>query len=302
MVGAPRYEIGVFVTLPAQPTGTTDLDRKDRQSGNQQWWTDNTMSYDWKDSIAAEKYSAAWYDEIDQRFLHGARLFNASANPFAPLMGLESLAGKRVLEIGCGMGMHSEMLVKAGAELTAIDISPTSIESSKRRFANKGLTADFRQMDAEHLDFVADSFDMVWSWGVIHHSAHTGRIVREIHRVVKPGGRAGIMVYATDGMSAYITILRRYVFGFWRGKSLDDYLWHDADGFTARFYTKDGWRDLLSTFFEPVEVQLCGQDADVVPLPRRLRRPFLKLLSAERQRRIAAQWGSMIFASMTKPV
>jgi 2-polyprenyl-3-methyl-5-hydroxy-6-metoxy-1,4-benzoquinol methylase len=289
------------VTNPVQPTGTTELDRQDRQSGNQQWWTDNTMSYDWKDSIASEKYSAGWYDEIDQRFLFGARLFNASTNPFTPLMGLDQLAGKRVLEIGCGMGMHSEMLVRAGANLTAIDISPTSIESSKRRFALKGLEGEFCQMDAEHLDFPDDHFDFVWSWGVIHHSAYTGRIVREIHRVLKPGGRAGIMVYATDGMSAYITFVRRYLFGFWRGKSLDDLLWKDADGFTARFYTKDAWRDLLSTFFEPVTVQLCGQDADVVPLPRQMRRPLLKLISPKRQRRMAAQWGSMIFAHATKP-
>jgi 2-polyprenyl-3-methyl-5-hydroxy-6-metoxy-1,4-benzoquinol methylase len=291
-----------MTNTPAQPTGSTALDRTDRQSGNQQWWTDNTMSYDWKEAIAAEKYSSAWFDEIDARFLHAARLFNTADNPFAPLMQLDQIAGKRVLEIGCGMGLHSEMMVRAGAQLTSIDISPTSIGASERRFAMRGLDGQFRQMDAEHLDFADQSFDMVWSWGVIHHSAHTGRIVRQIDRVLKPGGTAHIMVYAMDGLSAWMTIARRYLFGFWRGKLLDDLLWHDADGFTARFYTRDGWRDLLSTFFDPVTVQLCGQDADAVPVPRQLRRIMMRAYSDERLRQMAAQRGSMIFAIAHKSI
>ncbi len=272
----------------------------DRQENNQAWWTENTMSYDWKEKAEAERFSARWYDEIDEKFLYGSRLFTGARNPFVELMGLDALSGKRVLEIGCGMGFHTETLLRAGAKLTSIDISPTSIAATQTRLTLKGLTGDVRQMDAEHLQFADGEFDLVWSWGVIHHSAHTGRIVREIDRVLKPTGEARIMVYALDGLSAYMTMVRRYLFGFWRGKRIDDLLWRDADGFTARFYTQDSWADLLATFFTHVETRLCGQDADAVPLPRQIRRPIMRTISTPKLIKWATQRGSMLFSSAKK--
>ena len=258
------------------------------------------MSYDWKEKAKFEPFSDAWFNDIDKRFYHGARLFLKCANPFAELMGLESIAGKRVLEIGCGMGMHSELLLRAGAKLTSIDISRTSIDATNKRFLLREISGDVRQMDAETLDFPDGEFDLVWSWGVIHHSARTGCVLKEIHRVLKPGGEAKIMVYSLDGMSAYVTMMRRYVFGFWRGKALDDLLWQDADGFTARFYTKDNWRDLLAIFFKESSMRLFGQDADAIPVPRRLRYPIMKFVSEERLRSLANRRGSMLYSVAQK--
>jgi 2-polyprenyl-3-methyl-5-hydroxy-6-metoxy-1,4-benzoquinol methylase len=275
------------------------IDQQERQAGNQEWWTENTMSYDWKAKAPGEPFSDAWFDDIDRRFLFGARLFSPAANPFVEMMDLANLAGKRVLEIGCGMGMHSEMLLRAGAKLTSIDLSPTSVHATTKRLALRALAGDVRQMDAESLDFPDATFDVVWSWGVIHHSASTTRVLSQIDRVLKPGGEARIMVYALDGMSAYIT-LAKYMFSFWRGRNIDEMLWRDADGFTARFYTKDNWRDLLSLFFVDTKMALCGQDADAVPLPRQLRMPVLKLFSAERLRKMAARRGSMLFSTSRK--
>jgi 2-polyprenyl-3-methyl-5-hydroxy-6-metoxy-1,4-benzoquinol methylase len=278
---------------------TLSADEQARQSGNEAWWTDQTMSYDWKDRIAHEKYSLPWYDEIDARFVFGARLFTDPKRPFAEMMKADQLAGKRVLEIGCGMGFHSELLVRAGAILTSVDLSQTSVDATRRRFELKGLSGDIRQMDAEQLDFPDDSFDAVWSWGVIHHSSHTGRIVRQIYRVLTPGGEAGIMVYSLDGMPAYIMLMTRYALGFWTGKtSIDEGLWQASDGYSARHYTRDQWVDLVSIFFEVEDFRLCGQDADVIPVPRQIRPPLLKLMSAERQKRWAAQRGSMLFTRL----
>lgn len=271
---------------------------KERQKGNRSWWTDQTMSYDWKDRVAKERFSAAWYNEIDERFLHGARLFIDRDRPFAELMQLDSLKGKRVLEIGCGMGYHAELLARAGADLTTVDLSPTSVEATRRRFELKGLKADIRQMDAEALEFEDGTFDAVWSWGVIHHSSRTATILREIRRVLKPGGRAGIMVYSLDSMSAYVSIMRSYVLGFWRGRQLDEVLWAHSDGYSARHYTKDQWSDMARLFFEVEDLRLCGQDSDVVPLPRQLRPFFLKMLSEKRQRELAAQRGWMLFSGL----
>lgn len=272
------------------------------QEANRQWWTENTMSYDWKDPIGGDRFTDQWFDEADQRFLHGARMFTGEPNPFETLMGLSNLSGKRVLEIGCGMGFHSEMLARAGADLTSIDISPTSVAATKRRFAERGLKGDIRELDALDLADLKGEFDLIWSWGVLHHSSHTARAVRAASAKLAAGGRFKLMVYHLGGMSAYITILRRYLTGFWSGKDIDDLLWRDADGFTARFYTRDGFRDMLRGFFDEVDVRVFGQDADVVPLPRQIRPLGLRFMSEEWQRNRAARVGSMIWADCGKPL
>ncbi|MFC4294002.1 class I SAM-dependent methyltransferase [Novosphingobium tardum] len=283
--------------------GREALERASRQEGNTRWWTDQTMSYDWKAPIPADPFSAEWFDASDARFLHAARLFTGEENPFSGLMDLASLAGKRVIEIGCGMGYHSELLARSGAHLTSFDISPTSVEATRRRLELRGLKAEVELLDAESVDqtIPASSVDLVWSWGVIHHSAHTARIVRRLHGLLKPEGRLKLMVYHLGGMSAYYTIVRRYLAGFWMGRALDDMLWKDADGFTARFYTRDAWSDLLLAFFDKVEVRVFGQDADVVMLPRQVRRPFLSLIPRKHQIALAAHRGSMIYAEASQP-
>jgi len=279
---------------------TGALDRGAVQHGNKGWWTAHTMSYDWGRKSALVPYTLPWFDDIDRRFLQAARLFAEPANPFAEIMRLPELAGKRVLEIGCGMGLHSEMLARAGAELTAVDLSPTSVKATKTRLDLKKLGADVREMDAETLELPSGEFDLVWSWGVIHHSSRTGRIVREVERVLRPGGEARLMVYNLEGMPAYITLATRYLFGFWRGQSLDEALWRSTDGFSARFYTRDEFADLLAAFFDRVETRIFGQDADVVPLPGLLRRPVLKLIPMSRQRRLASRRGAFLFAIASK--
>lgn len=285
--------------MDAEQKAETKMSTVDRQAGNQSWWTSQTMSYDWKDKVEHPRFTPEWYDAIDRRLIHGSRLFIDPARPFAELMRTDQLAGKRVLEIGCGMGFHSEILSRSGANLTSIDLSPTSVGATTKRFALKDLKGDVRQMDAEKMEFEDGTFDFVWSWGVIHHSSHTARILREIRRVLKPEGEAGIMVYALEGMPAYITMMTRYAFGFWGKKaSLDNDLWKDSDGFSARYYSSDQWRDLVSLFFDVEEYRLCGQDADVVPLPRQVRGLGLKLLSNEKQRELAARRGSLLFTRL----
>ena len=171
------------------------------QASNQQWWTVNTMSYDWKEKISAERFSADWFNEVDRRFIFAHRLFAHDERPFGRIIPFDAIRGRRVLEIGCGMGLHTEKLVRAGADVTTIDISQTSIDATARPDGDRrGLKADVRRMDAEMLEFPDASFDFVWSWGVIHHSSMTGRIVRADHCVLKVGGESRVMVYNLEGM------------------------------------------------------------------------------------------------------
>lgn len=270
------------------------------QTENRAWWTRNTMSYDWNDRIGLERFSEQWFEEADRRFIHGARLFAHGGKPFDRIIPFDAIRGRDVLEIGCGMGLHTELIARAGARVTTVDISDTSVEATKRRLALRGLAATVRQMDARTLDFPDASFDLVWSWGVIHHSAQTAVILREIARVLRSPGEARIMVYNLNGMSAYASIVRDYLFGFWRGRSIDDGLWKRSDGYMARHYSKDSLSDILSLFFTTTEIRSVGQDADAVPLPRQVRPLVLRMMSHEGVAQRANARGSMLFAVARK--
>lgn len=288
------------MTLLENKRTSADKNTQDVQAKNQEWWTNNTMSYDWNESIESEKYTPEWFNEIDRRFIHDARLFAHTSQPFDNIIPLQDLSGKRVLEIGCGMGLHSELMVRAGAQLTTIDISETSVMATRKRFSIRGLKGEIQQMDAVNLDFPDEYFDFVWSWGVIHHSAQTALIIQQIARVLRPGGEVRFMVYNLNGMEAYVTICMSYLTGFWRGKSLDESLWSKTDGFMARYYTSDILCDLMKVFFKRVETSSFGQDADAVPLPRRLRFPILRLMSEQRIADMANRRGAFLFVAAQK--
>src|ERR1043166_728629 len=103
--------------------------------------------------------------------------------------------GLKVLEIGCGIGTDGAQFASAGADYTGIDLTEAAVELAQRRFALSGLAGKFRVSDAEHLAFPNESFDLVYSHGVLHHTPDIVTALREIHRVLKPGGRAMVMLY-----------------------------------------------------------------------------------------------------------
>jgi 2-polyprenyl-3-methyl-5-hydroxy-6-metoxy-1,4-benzoquinol methylase len=260
------------------------------------------MSYDWHNEIAAPRFSAEWFDAIDKRFIESARLYGNDQRPFDRIIPFDLLAGKDVLEIGCGMGLHTELMARAGARVTALDLSPTSVEATTRRLALKRLSGRVQESDAESLPFPAQSFDFIWSWGVIHHSSRTGRVVREIARVCRPNGQVRVMVYNRNGAWAYSILVRDHLLKRqFLQHSFEETLYRSSDGFTARFYVQEQFEDLFRTFFEDVSSELMGQESDVVPLPRQVRKLALKLLPDQYQKRAQARRGSFIFLTAGKP-
>src|SRR5260370_41435035 len=114
--------------------------------------------------------------------------------------------GLRVLEIGCGLGTDATQFAKAGADFLGVDLTEAAIELARRRFELSDLKGDFCVADAENLDFAAESFDLVYSHGVLHHTPDPERAVREIHRVLKPGGRGIVMLYHRDSYNYRVGI------------------------------------------------------------------------------------------------
>jgi SAM-dependent methyltransferase len=103
--------------------------------------------------------------------------------------------GKKVLEIGVGLGADHQCFAQAGAELYGVDLTKRAVEHTVRRLGAFGLTSHVCVGDAEALAYADASFDVVYSWGVIHHSPDTARAVSEIWRVLREGGEARIMIY-----------------------------------------------------------------------------------------------------------
>ncbi len=110
-------------------------------------------------------------------------------------IGFDGYAGTSLLEVGFGTGTDLLQFARGGARVTGVDLTPRSIEIARRRFEVYGLRGKFAIGDAESLSFPDSSFDVVYSFGVLHHTPDTDGAVREIHRVLKPGGRAIVMLY-----------------------------------------------------------------------------------------------------------
>lgn len=110
-----------------------------------------------------------------------------------------------VLEIGVGMGAdHVKWAASLPRQLTGIDLTPRAIEHTKKRLAVYDLGSDLNVGDAENLNFEDGSFDIVYSWGVIHHSPDTPKAINEIYRVLKVGGIARVMVYHKYSLTGYM--------------------------------------------------------------------------------------------------
>src|SRR5438552_15352721 len=132
--------------------------------------------------------------------------------PWMPeAMGFNEFAGMRLLEIGCGMGTDLLQFAGGGARVSGTDLTPRSIEISRQHLTVYGESGDFAIADGETLPFASESFDVVYSDGVLHHTPDTAGAVREIHRVLRPGGRAMVMLYHRGSYNyrVGIRVLRR---------------------------------------------------------------------------------------------
>ena len=275
---------------------------EDVQRGNRSWWSDNPMTYDWRSNIGLTRGTRGWFDEVDRRFVDASCPYLTSHRPFDRVMP-DDLEGKQVLEIGCGMGLHSLELARRGAKVYAVDLTDAAIELTQARMKEFGIDAEVQCADGESLPFDSQTFDFVWSWGVIHHSARTTRIVREIARVLKPGGESRVMVYNREGRIARLVLFRYYLLGGdFRRHSPDETLWRWSDGYSARFYHKEQFEDLFRGFFDEVSSVILGQESDVVPLPHRVRRVIASQIPIERKLSIASRVGGFLFLTASNPL
>lgn len=150
--------------------------------------------------------SKKFFDEVER--------FRYETQPFMnSIIGFDRFAGKKLLEVGCGLGTDLLQFARGGAFVTGIDLTPQSIDLVKRRFQLEGIPVDARVSDAENLPFADNSFDVVYSFGVLHHTPNTQKAIDEVFRVLKPGGKIVIMLYHKNSLHVWLGIP---LFSLWK--------------------------------------------------------------------------------------
>jgi 2-polyprenyl-3-methyl-5-hydroxy-6-metoxy-1,4-benzoquinol methylase len=158
-----------------------------------------------------------YFDEVEAR-----KYF---VEPHIPRFAeFEKWKGKKVLEIGCGLGTDTINFARYGAQVTAVDLSEKSLELAKKRAEVYGLQdkITFYRGNSEELTQLVpiETYDLVYSFGVIHHTPHPERVIEQIRNYVQPGSTIKIMVYNRYSWKA-LWILITYGKGqFWRAEEL----------------------------------------------------------------------------------
>jgi ubiquinone/menaquinone biosynthesis C-methylase UbiE len=242
------------------------------QAQNQ--WNNNPVGSE--TARAAQPNTLEWFQEVE-RYRYDVYA------PWMPrVMEFAQHAGEQVLEVGGGMGTDLSQFARNGAIVTDVDLSAGHLQIAQENFRLRGLTGRFVHHDAESLPFDDNTFDLVYSNGVIHHTPNTARTVSEIRRVLKPGGRAIVMVYAENSLQYWRNLV--WYYGMRSGdlatRSMGDIMSRSVErtGNDARplvkVYTKARLRALFAGF---TDITILQRQISPELVPRRLHR-FLPLV------------------------
>lgn len=178
---------------------------------------------------------ASLYDDVDatltrEQLMQGIDdledMFRFRGHMSTVEISLENLKGLRVLEIGPGAGGHSALLAKYGAVMSSVDLTFDRARATNTKFRLMGETAagcQGLQSDGENLPFADDTFDIVYSNGVLHHSPDTQGAIDETFRVLRPGGQAVIMLYCKSSWHYWMNMV--VCVGILQGKLLTGDNW-----------------------------------------------------------------------------
>jgi len=139
-----------------------------------------------------------FYEDLDE--YHFDKL-----NYLLEMVDYQGYQGKRVLELGCGIGTDLARFAKGGAEVTALDLSDKAVGLAEKNFELRGLTGNFMVANGEDLPFEDSSFDMVFAHGVLQYTEDTQKMVDEARRVLKPGGEFISQLYNRKGWLIFMS-------------------------------------------------------------------------------------------------
>ena len=236
--------------------GDTDAERGTIATGDtyknevQNQWNNNPCGSQYVKN--ADVHTLDWYLEV-QRHRH------QEYAPWMPeVMEFSEHSDKQLLEIGAGLGTDLAQFALNGAHITDLDLSSGHLALAEENFRLRGLKGRFIHHDAEDLPFDDDTFDVVYSNGVIHHTPNTAQVVNEMYRVLKPGGRIIVMVYAENSWHYWMQLVRRlglmnnmlgsYSMGEIMSRTVE--MTANAARPLVKVYTRDRLRQLFSSYVD----------------------------------------------------
>jgi ubiquinone/menaquinone biosynthesis C-methylase UbiE len=193
------------------------------------------------------KFTREYFEEIEEyRYAVEPEIFS-----FAQFSRFRD---QKVLEVGIGAGTDFLQWVRSGAKAYGVDITDEAVAHVEHRLEQYNLSAeDIRVADAEKLPYSDGYFDLIYSFGVIHHSPDTIKALEEIIRCTRRGGSIKIMVYNRRSLNAFYYYLK---YGLLSGKpfrSFSNVIYHHMESLGTKAFTRDEIKGILSNY--PVEIR-----------------------------------------------
>lgn len=207
-----------------------------------------------------EPGSREWFEAVERNRYANEPMIHAAAQ-------FTRHRGRRLLEIGVGAGTDHLQWARAGCVCHGVDLTDAAIEATRRRLALYGFSSALQRLDAERLPFDDASFDLVWSWGVIHHAEHPERIVAEIRRVLAPGGEFRGMMYKRRSLAVLKEWVKHALLAGRPFRSFADVLAEHFESPGTKAYTKAELARMFSAFRE-VTLDSVMTPYDLQHLPR----------------------------------
>jgi ubiquinone/menaquinone biosynthesis C-methylase UbiE len=203
------------------------------------------------------------------------------AEPYiAPFAKFETVAGKTMLEVGVGMGAdHARFARARPAMLCGVDLTMKALEYTATRLSLDGMDSHLHRADAQRLPFASNSFDLVYSWGALHHIPSTETGISEVHRVLKPGGTARVMLYHRGGLGFRLLWLRHSLLKGRPFRSFDDVMSTEVESYGTKAFSRRRATEMFSAFAR-VDCRTTLTMADLLegPMGRRHGGPTLTFL------------------------
>ena len=208
-----------------------------------------------------EKNSFEYFESLEEiRYTQEPMIFSCAQFP--------RHHGKKVLEIGVGAGTDHLQWARAGVKLFGVDLTDAAIATTREHLKVYGFSSELQRVNAEKLPFADHSFDVVYSWGVIHHSENPAAIVKEAHRVLKPGGQMITMFYSKYSLRTWKYWVRYAVL---KGKlhwGINEVMWNHMESVGTKCYTPSELKEDIFTPFKQVSVQKFITPYDLTWIPK----------------------------------
>ncbi len=215
-----------------------------------------TIKRYWEKSIPVSFISEKWSYAQKRKFKYELQDYMHEAFKF------QEFSGKKVLEIGCGSGIDAVEFARNGAIVTAIDITDNAVALTRELAKEAGVSITVVKQDKNGIPYKDNVFDCIYSFGVLHHIPDVDSVLKEAHRVLKPGGVIMAMLYHRDSILWAYSILKRWADNHQKPRELNDivatsYYSERNEGCPyVKAYTKSEARELFEQYFEDVEVSV----------------------------------------------